>query len=178
MDNRITFIMIAAILGASLGFGVASIEHQLNRSQYELLLSEQESQLTDSHLQLTALNSSLIEMQSRLSGWKEEGNVVASDSWFFICIAPYQEMTHECYYHASSCQGELRSVAVNYTVNAVEGTFSSQGISATKANGFMDLYLPLNMRYHITVIVNGLKGNVTVTTFPDSPTCVTNLKVV
>jgi hypothetical protein len=127
--------------------------------------------------QLTELNSSLVGIQSMLSGWKDEDHVVASDSWYFMSIAPYQNDTHDCYYHILACKAEMVNTHVSYSIEEVGGSFVTQGVGVTGSNGFMDLYLQRNKTYRISVVIGELEGEVTVTTFPGSPTCITNLKI-
>jgi hypothetical protein len=127
--------------------------------------------------QLEGMHSSLISTQAMLSGWKENNQTIASESWFFISVAPYQNETHRCYYHTLGCEAELKNALVYYRIEEVDGTFIIQGEGNTGINGFLDLYLPLNKTYRISFNVKGLEGEVTITTSPESPSCITTLQV-
>lgn len=178
MDKRITLLVLTVfIVGLLVGYGAVFVIYQTRISMLESDLLQAQSELSNLETQLTELNSSLVKTQSMLSGWKDDDQVVASDSWYFISIAPYQNDTHDCYYHTLGCKAEIANTQVSYSIEEVGGSFVTQGVSVTGSNGFMDLYLPLNKTYRISVVIGELEGEVTITTFPDSPTCLTNFKI-
>jgi hypothetical protein len=127
--------------------------------------------------QLEGIHSSLVDTQATLSGWKENNQTIASESWFFLSIGPYQNETHRCYYHTLGCEAELKNAQVSYQIEDLSGSFIIQGEGNTGTNGFLDLYLPLNKTYRIIFNVNGLEGEEKITTSPESPSCITTLKV-
>ncbi len=178
MDKRITFLVLAGfIAGLWVGYGVVFVIYQVGVSTLESDLMHAQSEVSNLKVQLTELNLSLVAAQSMLSGWKDGDHVVASESWYLISIAPYQNDTHDCYYHIQACKAEMVNAQVYYSIEDVDGLFVMQGTGFTGSNGFMDLYLPLNGTYHVRVVIGELEGEVTVTTSPDSPTCITNLQI-
>jgi hypothetical protein len=156
MDKRniINFIIFLCI-GIAIGYNITSSIYQP---------------------QLEGMHSSLISTQAMLSGWKENNQTVASESWFFISVGPYQNETHRCYYHTLGCEAELKNEQLSYIIQDVDGSFILQGEGNTGINGFLDLYLPLNKIYRISINVKGLEGEATITTFPESLSCITTLK--
>jgi hypothetical protein len=178
MDRKTLAVSIILLnIGLAIGYAVAFSIYQPRLLALELDTIQFQADTSELQTQIESLNSSLRDTQLMLSGWKEGDNIVASESWFFTSIAPYQNETHECYYHVIRCMAEMTNAQIFYSIEEVDGSFFIQGRGDTGNNGFLDIYLPLNRTFQMSINVNGLKGEVTITTFPDSPTCITTPKV-
>jgi len=97
---------------------------------------------------------------------------------FFVSIAPFKTETYPCTFHSlTSCHYELANKTFQVTVeNESSNTISDKELTA-EANRFIDLWLPRNGTYSVS-ITNEL-GSVhdTITTFADSPTCITIMQL-
>lgn len=95
-----------------------------------------------------------------------------------VSIAPYVVNTHPCQTHyTSSCQGELVGVPMRVLVARADGTVVIDEVRETQANGFMDLWLPRGEALLVTFEVDGFSAAGIVTTFDDSNTCITTLRL-
>lgn len=98
---------------------------------------------------------------------------------FFLSIAPYINKTHPCAIHSlTGCQGELTDQEFTVTINDTDGnpvmdrtTLKSQG------NGFIDLWLPRDKTYNITVEQDGKSAESQFSTFENDNTCITTLQL-
>jgi hypothetical protein len=95
-----------------------------------------------------------------------------------VSVAPYLVHTHPCATHfTSGCQGEL--VAAPFHVRAVldDGTVILDEVRPSLANGFLDLWLPRGRAVELTFELDGYHAVGVVTTYDDSPTCITTLRL-
>ena len=93
-----------------------------------------------------------------------------------VAVAPYVSFTHRCEVHfMSSCQGELAGEKVWIRVEDEGGQVVQEGEVTLLPNGFVELWLPRGKRYSFTARYNGLEARKTLTTFANSPTCVTDV---
>ncbi|MBX3142872.1 MAG: CueP family metal-binding protein [Trueperaceae bacterium] len=100
------------------------------------------------------------------------------ESEMVVSVAPYVVNTHPCQTHyMSSCQGELVGVPMRVLVAHADGTVVMDEVRETQANGFIDLWLPRGEALLITFEVDGFSATGIVTTFDDSPTCITTLRL-
>ncbi len=95
-----------------------------------------------------------------------------------VAAAPYVISTHPCTVHTmSGCQGELRNEPVDVTVFDEAGRIVLQESVESLENGFVELWLPRDQRFHIRFEALGLSVERTIGTFTDSPTCITDLQL-
>lgn len=100
------------------------------------------------------------------------------DGLFYLSFAPYITRTHECYYHnLISCQGELVKQKFSVKITDDAGNTLVNEEKTSYANGFIGVWLPRNIKVTLEVQTDGFKGSQTITTDPQSPTCVTTLKL-
>lgn len=95
-----------------------------------------------------------------------------------MALAPYITKTHPCEVHyMSGCQGEMVVAAVNVTVRAADGSMVLDQTMTTLPNGFIELWLPRDQEYRLTVGSGDKKAEGTIGTFADSNTCVTTYQL-
>lgn len=109
-------------------------------------------------------------------GGDREVKVPLPDDRMVVAVAPYVNFTHPCEVHfMSSCQGELAGAEVWIRVADEGGQVLREGKVVLLPNGFVELWLPRGRRYTLTIRYNGLEARKTLTTYPNSPTCVTDV---
>ncbi|ARF16053.1 CueP family metal-binding protein [Sporosarcina ureae] len=97
---------------------------------------------------------------------------------FFVSIAPFVNTTHPCDIHSlTGCQGELVEEDFNVYIEDSEGNIILDEVKTTEANGFIDLWLPRDDRFTVT-ITQGTKETVSeITTFEGDNTCITTMRL-
>lgn len=98
---------------------------------------------------------------------------------FFVSIAPYVNETHPCATHSlTGCRGEM--VNEEFTISIVDTDGNSVFDQAVKsqANGFIDLWLPRDKTYRITVGHDGRTAESEFSTFEKDNTCITTIKLI
>lgn len=104
---------------------------------------------------------------------------VSSYESSFLSIGPYQNQTHDCYYHnPMTCKAEFQGKEVRFHVGSLDDSYDTTGVGLTTANGFLDLNLPKNRSFEVELVIDGLGGSGIVTTTEGSPTCITNIRMV
>ena len=105
-----------------------------------------------------------------------EVKVPLPDDRMVVAVAPYISFTHRCEVHfMSSCQGELAGEKVWIRVEGEDGRVVQEGEVTLLPNGFVELWLPREQRFAFTARYGGLEAQKTLTTFANSPTCVTDV---
>ena len=95
-----------------------------------------------------------------------------------VAVAPYIRNTHDCGTHyPSSCVGELANTAVRVTVTDAAGALVREVETSTLANGFLELWLPRNALFRLTVEARGLKASGPVSTAEKADTCLTTFQL-
>lgn len=94
-----------------------------------------------------------------------------------VAVAPYVSRTHPCKTHyMSACQGELAGTLVE--VRVTQGSKEIlKGTVKTLENGFLELWLPRDQTYQLTVRAKGLSATGPISTFATSDTCVTTFQL-
>lgn len=97
---------------------------------------------------------------------------------FFVSIAPYIEQTHPCAIHSlTGCQGELGNQPFEVTVTDEEGQTVVEDTMQSYDNGFIDLWLPRNGTYEVTIQHEGKSSTAKITTNEGDNTCVTTMQL-
>lgn len=109
-----------------------------------------------------------------------EGNTVTLyDDYFYASIAPYINFTHDCTFHAfPGCQSELESQEMYVRLTDSSGDVVFEGMRETYQNGFMGFWLPRHEDYTIEFELNGYMGTFEFSTNDDSPTCLTEFRLI
>ncbi|WP_223066137.1 CueP family metal-binding protein [Paenibacillus caui] len=97
---------------------------------------------------------------------------------FFVSIAPYVEKSHPCATHSlTGCRGELAEKEFDLSIEDMKGNTILEQTMKSKANGFIDLWLPRNKKYRITITYNGKTAESEFSTFEGDNTCITTLQL-
>lgn len=97
---------------------------------------------------------------------------------FFVSIAPYVENTHPCATHSlTGCQGELTEGEFSVYVEDAEGSVIVDQTMKSQSNGFIDLWLPRDKKYKVTIEHDGKTAKSELSTFESDDTCVTTMQL-
>ncbi|AIQ49243.1 hypothetical protein R70723_27580 [Paenibacillus sp. FSL R7-0273] len=98
---------------------------------------------------------------------------------FFVSIAPYVNKTHPCAIHSlTGCQGELVEEEFSVSVQDAEGNqVMDRQTVKSQPNGFIDLWLPRDKTYNVTIEQNGKKAESEISTFEQNDTCVATMQL-
>lgn len=98
---------------------------------------------------------------------------------FFVSIAPYVKSTHPCATHSlTGCQGELTEQEFSVYVEDNDGNVIVDQTMKSQSNGFIDLWLPRDKKYNVTIEQDGVKAKTELSTFKSDNTCVTTMQLV
>ena len=98
---------------------------------------------------------------------------------FFVSIAPYMEQTHPCAIHSlTGCQGELVNEEFDVYIEDLEGNVIVDEKINSESNGFIDLWLPRDKTYRITIANDGKEVKSEISSFENDNTCITTLQLV
>ena len=97
----------------------------------------------------------------------------------YISIAPYQDQTHDCYFHSlTTCLGELASEEVQVTLTGADGEVIIDEARQTYDNGFIGLWVPRDTEVTLTIEHEGQEANARISTMnDDDPTCITTMRL-
>jgi len=97
---------------------------------------------------------------------------------FYVSIAPYTDLTHDCTFHsATGCSGELKSQTFFVEYIDTDGNVIISENIDTMANGFFDLWLPRNVEGTMTITQGEFVATKTLTTYAGDPTCETTMQL-
>ncbi|MBZ9534112.1 CueP family metal-binding protein [Cytobacillus oceanisediminis] len=95
---------------------------------------------------------------------------------FFVSFAPYLTETHPCAIHnLAGCRGELANKEFAVYIEDQEGNVYVDELLTSQQNGFIDVWLPRNKDFQITISYDGKTTKTEFTTFKDDNTCITTL---
>ncbi|WHX47002.1 CueP family metal-binding protein [Paenibacillus woosongensis] len=98
---------------------------------------------------------------------------------FFVSIAPYIEQTHPCATHSlTGCRGELINTEFEVFIEDSEGNILRDEKLTSNSHGFIDLWLPRDKEYRISITQNEKKVESTFSTFESDDTCITTMKLI
>lgn len=97
---------------------------------------------------------------------------------FFVSIAPFDKVTHPCDIHSlTGCQGELVEEDFNVLIKDSAGNVILDEIKTTETNGFIDLWLPRDETFTVTISQDGKETTSEITTFDGDNTCITTMQL-
>jgi type II secretory pathway pseudopilin PulG len=98
---------------------------------------------------------------------------------FFVSIAPYVDKTHPCATHSlTGCQGEMTEEEFSVSIDDMEGNEIIDKTLKSQSNGFIDLWLPRDKKYRITVEHNGKIAESEISTFESDDTCISTMQLI
>lgn len=97
---------------------------------------------------------------------------------FFVSIAPFETTTHPCAIHnLTGCQGEFANEEFSVYIEDEEGHVILDDTVTSLENGFIDLWLPRNKTFHVTIKRDGKVAEGEISTFKDDHTCITTMQL-
>lgn len=97
---------------------------------------------------------------------------------FFVSIAPFVGVTHECAIHSlTGCQGELVEKDFDVYIQDEEGNIMMDEAIASLENGFIDLWLPRDKTYQVKIEYDGKTVESEIATFKGDNTCITTMQL-
>lgn len=97
---------------------------------------------------------------------------------FFLSIAPYIEETHPCAIHSlTGCQGEMTEKEFNVYIDDMDGNVMLDQALKSQSNGFIDLWLPRDKTYRITIEHDGKFAESEISTYENDNTCITTMQL-
>lgn len=106
-------------------------------------------------------------------------SVAMPDDEFYLALAPYEDRTHECYFHSlTTCLGEMQNEEVRVFVTDQTGGTVLDETRTTYDNGFLGIWLPRGLSGVLTVEHAGKTATSPISTGDDDLTCLTSLRLV
>ncbi|MED4017897.1 CueP family metal-binding protein [Sutcliffiella sp. NC1] len=97
---------------------------------------------------------------------------------FFVSIAPYVEKTHPCAIHSlTGCQGELVEQEFDVYIEDENGNVVVDETITSLENGFIDLWLPRDQTFQVTIEYDGKETKSEISTFEGDNTCITTMQL-
>ena len=95
-----------------------------------------------------------------------------------VAIAPYMQTTHPCEIHyMSGCQGELVDLPFEVIAMDGEGNTIINDTYRTMKNGFLELWLPRDKEFLISISGGGKSVQGRISTSASDNTCITTLRL-
>ncbi|NQX49788.1 CueP family metal-binding protein [Paenibacillus tritici] len=128
---------------------------------------------------LTAESASITSTQLIVdSGGPNEATYDLPEKEFFLSVAPYVQKTHPCATHSlTGCQGELTDQEFDVYIEDAEGKEVMNKSVKSQSNGFIDLWLPRDQNYRMTISQDGRKAQSEISTFESDDTCLTTMQL-
>lgn len=97
---------------------------------------------------------------------------------FFVSIAPFINQTHPCEIHSlTGCQGEMVNEEFDVYIEDSKGNVIIDQTMTTPANGFIDLWVPREETYQVTITHEGKIAESEFSTFKNDNTCITTMQL-
>lgn len=77
----------------------------------------------------------------------------------------------------TGCQGELVEKTFDIYIEDMEGNIIVEETMQSQSNGFIDLWLPRNQTFQVTIKHDGKMVNSEISTFEDDGTCITTMQL-
>ncbi len=100
-------------------------------------------------------------------------------SFFYLAVAPYLQRTHSCSTHSvTGCRGELQNADVTVRLYNQRGKLLLDKQYNTGSNGFIDLWLPRDLKdAKLKIFYLGKKASKTIATVSGAKTCETTMQL-
>lgn len=111
---------------------------------------------------------------------QRETTLPMPDDQFYVSIAPYENQTHDCYFHSlTTCAGEMQNSDVHvFVTDADSGEVLIDETRTTFDNGFVGLWLPRDIEVTVAIEYDGRSAVTKLSTSGDEDmTCVTTMQL-
>ncbi|MBY9081124.1 CueP family metal-binding protein [Paenibacillus sp. HN-1] len=161
--------------------GDSGVNREGNSSGTNVVETPEIKQIVDQYSSgvLTAKSASID--SKKLTVKKEDGTTLTyglPKDEFFLSVAPYMKSTHPCATHnLAGCQGELANKEFTVTAVNADGKIVLNETVKSHVNGFIDLWLPRDQTYRLTIGYNGKTAESEVSTYEKNDTCLTTMQL-
>lgn len=170
VSGAVVLAVGAYLLAGGLGKETPGVQDTTNVKQ---LVQEYSSSKMD-HLSASITSEQLIITDSA----NKSTTYNLPEDEFFVSIAPYIENTHPCAIHSlTGCQGELSEDEFNVYIEDSEGNVIVDEAMKSQSNGFIDLWLPRDKKFSVTIEHDGKKAMSQLSTYKSDDTCVTTMQL-
>jgi len=178
-NNKMRLKMVAILVFVSILFVACSNENEANEAKN--IDTTNIKELVHDYTVGNAKASSASITSSELIVTDEnqkETTYDLPDDKFFVSIAPFINETHPCDIHSlTGCQGELANEDVEVHIENSSGDVILDEKKQTEANGFIDLWLPRDDTFNVTITQDGKKTTSEISTFDGDNTCITDMQL-
>lgn len=162
------FVLVIVIAGCTNGEGTTLEQEDIR----ELVHSYSIGQFSDD------VSASITSHELIVNEDDEEKVYDISEEDFFVSIAPFKTVTHECDIHSlTGCQGELVEDTFHVYIEDGEGKVVIDEEMTTLANGFIDLWLPREQTYNVKIEQGNYIAEGEISTFKNDNTCITTMQL-
>src|SRR5690625_1482983 len=162
------FVLVIVIAGCTNGEGTTLEQEDIR----ELVHSYSIGQFSDD------VSASITSHELIVNEDDEEKVYDISKEDFFVSIAPFKTVTHECDIHSlTGCQGELVEDTFHVYIEDGEGKVVIDEEMTTLANGFIDLWLPREQTYNVKIEQGNYIAEGEISTFKNDNTCITTMQL-
>ncbi len=168
-------VTIVAILFAAFDRSTEDVlaKHGLDGMEISEMVEHLEATTLDSEELVAAVDGEKLYLVTE----KETIKLPIENDMFYLSFAPYRIATHPCATHnLTTCQGELTNEPFEVLVES-EGEILFEGTVTTRDNGFKGIWLDRDREATIHVSQGEYEASATITTYADSPTCLTTLRL-
>lgn len=97
---------------------------------------------------------------------------------FFVSIAPFENETHPCEIHSlTGCQGEMVEEDFDVYIEDEDGNVVVDETVTSYVNGFIDLWLPRDHTFQVTITHEDKQVESELQTFEENGTCITTYQL-
>lgn len=178
MRKQLFFISVAAIIGLSGCLSQQSASNQKVKESELINIKQLVSDYSNDNIkdQSASISSTQLIVTNRDNS--QLSYVLPKDE-FFVSIAPYIEQTHPCATHSlTGCRGELENKEFEVYIEDNEGNVIRNEKLTSNSHGFIDLWLPRDKEYHISIVQNGKTAESKFSTFESDDTCITTMQLI
>lgn len=173
IKSKLSFLILLATILLVACMNHDGSTHQQNDDQIKALVHEYSvSNQSEEEAIITAKELIVTEKDG------QETIYPLPEAEFFVSIAPYINVTHPCTFHSlTGCQGEMIEQTFDVYIEDDEGEVILEEQITTLANGFIDLWLPRDKTYQITINDQNHSAVAEISTFDDDATCITTMQL-
>lgn len=171
MKSKVSIIVLLLLSALLMACNSGSETEEVNKQDIKKLVHQYSvGEFTDQSASITS--TELIVTNSDES----ETIYPLPEDEFFVSIAPYINETHPCKNHSlTGCQGEMIEEEFEVYIEDMDGNVVIDDTLKTEENGFIDLWLPRDKEFKITIHHDGMKVESEISTYEEDGTCITTL---
>ena len=177
MKKKVMILIIVVLVGSYFLFS-KSKDPFLERNGFNNLSQEKIVESLEDRTNKTEVEAGILGDRLEMSDSIGSYTMKLPKDKFYLSVAPYINQTHPCANHSlTGCQGELINEKVRVKIVDKNGKNMVNKEVVTYSNGFFGLWLPKNIEGTITVYYGEKSASTAITTFNNSETCLTTLKL-